>query len=210
MVVTVSCGGYIKRAAFDLSGAAAAAARAAPAWRPKTRISSPASSSPRPIHAGAAPSPPKAQVYKEGLAPAALGATRGKALVNMPIEAGERINMTARAGGRGGAGDARRDVRHRLGRGAPQQALRLRQRQLRRQDRDEARGGDHIVDVQICTENDDVLLTTADGRRIRFAVPEVRVFRLACATDRRARHQPGQGRRGDLAGDPAPPGRHAG
>uniref|UniRef100_UPI003B3A8A5B DNA gyrase C-terminal beta-propeller domain-containing protein n=1 Tax=Bosea sp. (in: a-proteobacteria) TaxID=1871050 RepID=UPI003B3A8A5B len=37
--------------------------------------------------------------------------------------------------------------------------------------------GDHIVDVQICTENDDVLLTTADGQCIRFAVPEVRVFK---------------------------------
>ncbi|NNC01159.1 DNA gyrase subunit A, partial [Corallococcus exiguus] len=31
--------------------------------------------------------------------------------------------------------------------------------------------------VQICTENDDVLLTTAKGQCIRFAVPEVRVFK---------------------------------
>ncbi len=37
--------------------------------------------------------------------------------------------------------------------------------------------GDSIVDVQICTENDDVLLTTAVGQCIRFAVPEVRVFK---------------------------------
>ena len=36
--------------------------------------------------------------------------------------------------------------------------------------------GEGIVDVQICTENDDVLLTTAKGQCIRFAVPEVRVF----------------------------------
>jgi DNA gyrase subunit A len=36
--------------------------------------------------------------------------------------------------------------------------------------------GEGIVDVQICTENDDVLLTTARGQCIRFAVPEVRVF----------------------------------
>ena len=36
--------------------------------------------------------------------------------------------------------------------------------------------GDGIVDVQICTENDDVLLTAAGGQCIRFAVPEVRVF----------------------------------
>jgi len=33
-----------------------------------------------------------------------------------------------------------------------------------------------IVDVQICTEADDVLLTAAGGQCIRFAVPEVRVF----------------------------------
>ncbi len=37
--------------------------------------------------------------------------------------------------------------------------------------------GDHIVDVQICTEHDDVLLTTAAGQCIRFEVPEVRVFK---------------------------------
>ncbi len=36
--------------------------------------------------------------------------------------------------------------------------------------------GDSIIGVQICTEDDDVLLTTADGRCIRFPVTEVRVF----------------------------------
>ena len=36
--------------------------------------------------------------------------------------------------------------------------------------------GDAIVDVTICTEKDDVLLTTSAGQCIRFAVPEVRVF----------------------------------
>jgi DNA gyrase subunit A len=37
--------------------------------------------------------------------------------------------------------------------------------------------GDEIVDVQICTEGDDVLLTTAKGQCIRFPVPDVRVFK---------------------------------
>jgi DNA gyrase subunit A len=37
--------------------------------------------------------------------------------------------------------------------------------------------GDAIVDVQICTEGNDVLLTTALGQCIRFPVPEVRVFK---------------------------------
>ncbi|MFV0281450.1 MAG: DNA gyrase subunit A, partial [Rhodoblastus sp.] len=36
--------------------------------------------------------------------------------------------------------------------------------------------GEAIVDVAICTEGDDVLLTSARGQCIRFAVPEVRVF----------------------------------
>ena len=36
--------------------------------------------------------------------------------------------------------------------------------------------GEAIVDVQICTERDDVLLTAAHGHCIRFAVTDVRVF----------------------------------
>jgi len=36
--------------------------------------------------------------------------------------------------------------------------------------------GEAIVDVQICTERDDVLLTSAAGQCIRFPVPDVRVF----------------------------------
>ncbi|PKQ03629.1 MAG: DNA gyrase subunit A, partial [Alphaproteobacteria bacterium HGW-Alphaproteobacteria-12] len=36
--------------------------------------------------------------------------------------------------------------------------------------------GDSIIGVQICTEDDDVLLTTADGRCVRFPVTDVRVF----------------------------------
>lgn len=37
-------------------------------------------------------------------------------------------------------------------------------------------GDDHIIGVAICSEDQDVLLTTALGRAIRFAVDEVRVF----------------------------------
>jgi DNA gyrase subunit A len=36
--------------------------------------------------------------------------------------------------------------------------------------------GEAIVDVQTCTEKDDVLLTASGGQCIRFPVPEVRVF----------------------------------
>jgi DNA gyrase subunit A len=36
--------------------------------------------------------------------------------------------------------------------------------------------GDGIISVKICSEKDDILLTTALGQCIRFAVPDVRVF----------------------------------
>src|SRR5437870_197577 len=36
--------------------------------------------------------------------------------------------------------------------------------------------GDSIASVELCSEHDDVLLTSAGGQCIRFAVPEVRVF----------------------------------
>jgi DNA gyrase subunit A len=37
--------------------------------------------------------------------------------------------------------------------------------------------GDGIIGVQLCTENDDVLLTTRGGKCIRFAMGDVRVFK---------------------------------
>ena len=37
--------------------------------------------------------------------------------------------------------------------------------------------GEEIVDVQMCGEADDVLLTTANGQCIRFPVTDVRVFK---------------------------------
>ena len=37
--------------------------------------------------------------------------------------------------------------------------------------------GEQIVDVQICSDKDDVLLTTARGQCIRFPVDDVRVFK---------------------------------
>ncbi|MES1197063.1 MAG: DNA gyrase subunit A [Pseudomonadota bacterium] len=45
--------------------------------------------------------------------------------------------------------------------------------------------GDGIVEVQICSENDDVLLSTKNGMCIRFAVPEVRVFSGRTSTGNR-------------------------
>lgn len=120
------------------------------------------------------------QVYKQKVwrLPVAAPNGRGKALINiLPLEQGERITtimplpedettwseldvMFATTGG-----NVRRnklsdfaDVRR-----SGIIAMKL-------------DDGEAIVDVQICTERDDVLLTAAGGQCIRFAVPEVRVF----------------------------------
>ncbi|HLX15972.1 MAG TPA: DNA gyrase subunit A [Bradyrhizobium sp.] len=122
----------------------------------------------------------RGQVYKEKVwrLPMAAPNARGKALINiLPLEQGERITtimplpedeaswanldvMFATTGG-----NVRRnklsdfvDVRR-----SGIIAMKL--------DDDEA-----IVDVQICTEHDDVLLTAAGGQCIRFPVADVRVF----------------------------------
>jgi DNA gyrase subunit A len=122
----------------------------------------------------------RGQVYKEKVwrLPMAAPNARGKAMINiLPMEQGERITtimplpedesswanldvMFATTGG-----NVRRnklsdfiDVRR-----SGIIAMKL--------DDDEA-----IVDVQICTERDDVLLTAAGGQCIRFPVTDVRVF----------------------------------
>lgn len=122
----------------------------------------------------------RGQVYKEKVwrLPMAAPNARGKALINiLPLEQGERITtimplpedestwgnldvMFATTGG-----NVRRnklsdfvDVRR-----SGIIAMKL--------DDNEA-----IVDVQICTERDDVLLTAAGGQCIRFPVADVRVF----------------------------------
>jgi DNA gyrase subunit A len=122
----------------------------------------------------------RGQVYKEKVwrLPVAAPTARGKALINiLPLEQGERITtimplpedestwgeldvMFATTGG-----NVRRnklsdfvDVRR-----SGIIAMKLEE-------------GEAIVDVQICTERDDVLLTAAGGQCIRFPVTDVRVF----------------------------------
>ena len=122
----------------------------------------------------------RGQVYKEKVwrLPVAAPNARGKALINiLPLEQGERITtimplpedesswgnldvMFATT-----SGTVRRnklsdfaDVRR-----SGIIAMKLEE-------------GEAIVDVQICTERDDVLLTAAGGQCIRFPVSDVRVF----------------------------------
>jgi DNA gyrase subunit A len=122
----------------------------------------------------------RGQVYKEKVwrLPVAAPNARGKALINiLPLEQGERITtimplpedesswgnldvMFATT-----SGTVRRnklsdfaDVRR-----SGIIAMKLEE-------------GEAIVDVQICTERDDVLLTAAGGQCIRFPITDVRVF----------------------------------
>jgi DNA gyrase subunit A len=123
----------------------------------------------------------RGQVYKEKVwrLPLAAPQARGKALVNMlPLEAGERIT-TIMPLPEDEEDWARLDVMFATASGQVRRNKLSDFVQVNRAGKiamklDE---GDSIVDVQICTEADDVLLTTAGGQCIRFPVDEVRVFK---------------------------------
>ncbi|PWT89199.1 MAG: DNA gyrase subunit A [Proteobacteria bacterium] len=123
----------------------------------------------------------KGRVYKEKVwrLPLAAPQARGKALVNMlPIEQDERITsimplpedesswstlhiLFATSSGSVRRNDLSDFVQ--VNRGG-KIAMKLEE-------------GEKICDVSICTEADDVLLTTANGQCIRFPVSDVRVFK---------------------------------
>jgi DNA gyrase subunit A len=120
------------------------------------------------------------QVYKEKVwrLPMAAPNSRGKALINiLPLEQGERIttimplpedesswgNLDVLFATTGG------NVR----RNKLSDFVDVRRSGIIAMKLDE---GEAIVDVQIATENDDVLLTAAGGQCIRFPVTDVRVF----------------------------------
>jgi DNA gyrase subunit A len=122
----------------------------------------------------------RGQVYKEKVwrLPVAAPNARGKALINiLPLEQGERITtimplpedesswgeFDVMFGTTGG------NVR----RNKLSDFVDVRRSGIIAMKLDE---GESIVDVQICTERDDVLLTAAGGQCIRFPVADVRVF----------------------------------
>ncbi|SHO61802.1 DNA gyrase subunit A [Pseudoxanthobacter soli DSM 19599] len=121
------------------------------------------------------------QVYKEKVwrLPLAAPQARGKALVNiLPLEPGEQITSILPLP-EDEASWASLDVMFATRRGTVRRNKLSDFVQVNRNGKiamklDE---GDGIVDVQVCTENDDVLLTTAAGQCIRFAVTDVRVFK---------------------------------
>jgi len=123
----------------------------------------------------------KGQVYKEKVwrLPLAAPQARGKALVNMlPLEAGERITTIMPLPEDEATWEAL-DVMFATTRGTVRRNKLSDFAQVNRAGKiamklDEGEG---IVDVQICSERDDVLLTTMQGQCIRFGVDDVRVFK---------------------------------
>ena len=123
----------------------------------------------------------KGQAYKEKVwrLPVAAPNARGKALVNMlPLDQDERITTIMPLPEDEASWD-KLDVMFATSRGTVRRNKLSDFVQVNRGGKiamklDE---GESIVDVQICTEHDDVLLTTAKGQCIRFPVTEVRVFK---------------------------------
>ncbi|HEV3045130.1 MAG TPA: DNA gyrase subunit A [Roseiarcus sp.] len=123
----------------------------------------------------------KGQVYKEKVwrLPLAPPQARGKALVNLlPLEAGERITTIMPLPEDEASWD-KLDVMFATTRGTVRRNKLSDFGQVNRSGKiamklDE---GEAIVDVQTCSDQDDVLLTTMQGQCIRFAVGDVRVFK---------------------------------
>ncbi len=121
------------------------------------------------------------QVYKEKVwrLPLSAPQARGKALVNiLPLDPGERIT-TIMPLPEDEAGWERLDVMFATTGGGVRRNKLSDFAQVNRAGKIAMRldEGEEIVDVQICTEADDVLLTTANGQCIKFAVTDVRVFK---------------------------------
>jgi DNA gyrase subunit A len=122
----------------------------------------------------------RGQVYKEKVwrLPLAAPQARGKALINiLPLEQGENIT-TIMPLPEDEKTWAELDVMFATTRGTVRRNklsdfVDVRRSGIIAMKLDE---GEAIVDVQICTEKDDVLLTSAGGQCIRFAVTDVRVF----------------------------------
>ncbi len=122
----------------------------------------------------------RGQVYKEKVwrLPVAAPNARGKALINiLPLEQGERIT-TIMPLPEDESSWAQLDVMFATTSGTVRRNKLSDFVDVRRSGiiAMKLEEGEAIVDVQICTERDDVLLTAAGGQCIRFPVTDVRVF----------------------------------
>jgi DNA gyrase subunit A len=120
------------------------------------------------------------RVYKEKVwkLPQAAPQARGKALINiLPLDNGERVN-TVMPLPEDESKWAELDVMFATTRGTVRRNKLSDFVDVRRSGiiAMKLAAGEAIVNVQICTEKDDVLLTSAGGQCIRFPVTDVRVF----------------------------------
>ena len=180
MVVLVSHGGYIKRAPLSTYRAQrrGGKGRGAMATRDEDFVARLfVASTHQPVLFFSS----TGQVYKEKVwrLPLAAPQSRGKALVNLlPLEAGERITTIMPLPEDEASWEAL-DVMFATTRGTVRRNKLSDFAQVNRAGKIAMRldEGERIVDVQICSDKDDVLLTTARGQCIRFAVDDVRVFK---------------------------------
>ena len=180
MVVTVSHGGYIKRVPLATYRAQRRGGKGRAGMQTKeedfvARVF--VASTHQPVLFFSS----KGQVYKEKVwrLPLAAPQARGKALVNiLPLEGDERITTIMPLPEDEAAWDTL-DVMFATTRGTVRRNKLSDFAQVNRAGKIAMRleDGDGIVDVQICAEDDDVLLTTRRGQCIRFAVDDVRVFK---------------------------------
>ena len=180
MVVLVSHGGYIKRAPLSTYRAQrrGGKGRGAMATREEdfvARLFVASTHQPVLFFSSAG------QVYKEKVwrLPLAAPQVRGKALINLlPLENGERITTIMPLPEDEASWEAH-DVMFATTRGTVRRNKLSDFAQVNRAGKLAMRldEGERIVDVQICSDKDDVLLTTARGQCIRFAVGDVRVFK---------------------------------
>ena len=180
MVVLVSHGGYIKRAPLSTyraqrrggKGRGAMATRDEDFVAKTLRRLDPSASAVLLVDG--------AGLQGKGLALAVGGAqARGKALVNLlPLEQDERITTIMALPEDEETWEAL-DVMFATTRGTVRRNKLSDFAQVNRAGKIAMRidEGERIVDVQICSDKDDVLLTTARGQCIRFAVDDVRVFK---------------------------------
>ena len=180
MVVTVSHGGYVKRVPLSTyrSQARGGKGRSGMQTREEDFVSRLFVAN---THTPILFFSSRGQVYKEKVwrLPLAAPQARGKALVNMlPIEQGERIT-TVMPLPEDETTWGELDVMFATTRGTVRRNKLSDFTQINRAGKIAMKldPGDAIVDVQICRESDDTLLTTQNGQCIRFAVTDVRVFK---------------------------------
>lgn len=180
MVVTVSHGGYIKRVPLNTYRAQRRGGKGRSGMSTKdedfvTRLFVANTHAPVLFFSS------RGIVYKEKVWRLPMGnpQSRGKALINMlPLQQGERIT-TIMPLPEDEESWSELDVMFATTRGTVRRNKLSDFVQVNRNGKiamkldDE---GDQILSVDTCTENDDVVLTTADGQCIRFPVVDVRVF----------------------------------